>query len=295
MVTGEELLEGDEVTQRLTHLLAVDCNHIVVHPILRRVVTQSRCRLRDLALVVGEHQVHTSAVDIETLTEVLGAHCRTLHMPTGETIAPRRGPTHNMLGCSLLPEGKVVRVTLIALTIELASVGHDILKVTTRKDTIAVLLVIFLNVEVDRAIRLVGIALVEDALHELDLLDDVTRCVGLNRGSQHTQLSHRSLVALGVVVSNLHRLQLLEASLLCNLILTLVGILLEVTYIGDVTNVAHLESLRLEVAEQKIEGNRGTSVSQVRIAINGRTANVHTNMGRVERLKCLFTARKGIV
>ena len=31
---GEQLAEGDEVAERLAHLLAVDGNHIVVHPIL---------------------------------------------------------------------------------------------------------------------------------------------------------------------------------------------------------------------------------------------------------------------
>ncbi len=30
MVAGKELLQGDEVVQTLTHLLAVDCDHVVV-------------------------------------------------------------------------------------------------------------------------------------------------------------------------------------------------------------------------------------------------------------------------
>jgi hypothetical protein len=33
IVAGEKLIQSDEVAQRLAHLLAVDGNHIVVHPV----------------------------------------------------------------------------------------------------------------------------------------------------------------------------------------------------------------------------------------------------------------------
>ena len=84
----EELLQCDEVAERLTHLLTVDRNHIVVYPVACRVVAESGCRLCNFALVVWEHKVHTATVNIELLTEILGTHCRALHMPTWETIAP---------------------------------------------------------------------------------------------------------------------------------------------------------------------------------------------------------------
>ena len=67
MLTVEELLHSDKVAVRLTHLLTVDSNHIVVYPVASRVLAQSGCRLRNLALVVREHQVHTATVDVELL------------------------------------------------------------------------------------------------------------------------------------------------------------------------------------------------------------------------------------
>ena len=85
----EELLQGDKVAKRLAHLLTIDRNHIVVYPVACRVLAESSLRLRNLALVVGEHKVHTATVNIELLTKILGAHRRALHMPTGEAIAPR--------------------------------------------------------------------------------------------------------------------------------------------------------------------------------------------------------------
>ena len=34
MVSGEKLRKGDEVAERLAHLLSLDGDHVVVHPIL---------------------------------------------------------------------------------------------------------------------------------------------------------------------------------------------------------------------------------------------------------------------
>ena len=103
------------------------------------------------------------------------------------------------------------------------------------------------------------------------------------------------MVTLSVVVRHLHRLELLEASLLCNLILALVGIVLQVAHVGNVTNIAHLVAQSLEVAEHQIECNRGARVSQMGIAIYGRTANVHTYTTFVNWLKHLFATCERIV
>ena len=34
MLAGEKLFEGDEVAQRFAHLLSIDGDHIVVHPVV---------------------------------------------------------------------------------------------------------------------------------------------------------------------------------------------------------------------------------------------------------------------
>ena len=49
-----------------------------------------------------------------------------------------------------------------------------------------------------------------------------------------------SVVTVGVVVRDLHRLELLEPGLLGDLVLALVGVVLEVADVGDVAHVAHL-------------------------------------------------------
>ncbi len=216
-------------------------------------------------------------------------------MPAGETIAPRRGPTHNMLGRRLLPQRKIERIALVALTVQLAGVGLDVVQVATRQLAVVVLGVVGLNVEIDRAIADVGQTLVENLLHILDLLDDMTRGAWLDRGGQDAQLAHCVVIAIGVVLSHFHRFELLQASLLRDLVLALVGIVFEVAYVGNITHVAHLVSLRFEVTEQQVEGDCGACVSQMRIAIYGGATDVQPYKWRVVGCELLFLARKSVV
>ena len=186
-------------------------------------------------------------------------------------------------------------MVLVALAIQLSGVGDDIVEVATRKTTIVEVLVVLLHVEVDRAVRLVGIARIEDALNHLDLLDDMARSVWRDGWRLNAQLAHSVVVTLGVVVGNLHRLQLLKAGLLSNLILAIIGILLQVAYVGDVTHVAHLVAQRLQVAEQEVEGYGRTCVTQVWIAIYSRSTNIHSYVFRVDWLERLLATCERIV
>jgi hypothetical protein len=68
-----------------------------------------------------------------------------------------------------------------------------------------------------------------------------------------------------------------------------------VAYIGDVTDIAHLISHRLKIAEQKVKGYGRTRVSQVRITIYGRSTDIHTDVFRIDRLEELLATRKCVV
>ena len=69
---------------------------------------------------------------------------------------------------------------LLAYTVKFARSILDVLQRTTREDTILILLIVGLDIEVDRAVALVGKAIVENLLYQLLLLDDMTRRMGLN-------------------------------------------------------------------------------------------------------------------
>ena len=97
VIASEELLQSDEVTKTLTHLLTVDGNHIVVHPVMNHLVALRSHSLRNLALVVRENQIHAATVNIEVAAQVLASHRSTLAVPARETITPRTRPAHDML------------------------------------------------------------------------------------------------------------------------------------------------------------------------------------------------------
>ena len=295
VIASEELLQSDEVAKTLTHLLTVDGNHIVVHPVTNHLVALRSHSLSNLALVVRENQIHAATVNIEVAAQVLASHSSTLAVPARETITPRTRPTHDMLWRSLLPEGEVSLVLLLADTSQFAALVDDVLQVTSGEDTVLMILVILLDIEVDRAVALVGIAIVEDFLYQFLLLDDMACGMRLDARRQHIQRFHGIMVAVGVVLRNLHWLQLLQACLLLNLVIALISIVLQMAHVGDVSNVANLVAQVLEIAEEYIEGDGRTRMTEMRIAIHSWATNIHAHVRSVERSESLFRTSESVV
>ena len=129
VLTLEELLECDKVAERLAHLLAVDGDHVVVHPVVNHLVALRCHGLRNLTFVVGENQVHATSVDVEVGAQVLAAHGGALTVPSREAVAPWRGPSHDVLGLRLLPKGEVGLVVLLRRAGQVAALVDDVLEV----------------------------------------------------------------------------------------------------------------------------------------------------------------------
>ena len=91
--------------------------------------------------------------------------------------------------------------------------------------------------------------------------------------------------AVGIVLSHFHGLQLFQTCLLRNLILALVGVVLEVAHVGDVADVAHLVADMLQVAEQKVEGDGRPRMSKMCVAIDRWSADVHAHAALNNRLE----------
>ena len=252
--------------------------------------------------MVREHQVHAAAVDVELVAKVFAPHGCAFAMPAREAVAPWRRPAHDVLRLRLLPQGKVGRIALLADTSQFAALVLDILKRASGQDAIPVLragtrhpLIISLDVKIDRTVALIGEAVIHDLLHQLLLLNDVAGGMGLYRGTQHVQLVHIVMVAVGIVLRYLHGFQLLQPGLLGNLVLTLVGIVLQVTYIRNVADIAHLVAQMLKVTEQQVEGDGRTGMAQMRVTIDCRSTDIHAHMGCMQRLEALHLARQRII
>ena len=184
---------------------------------------------------------------------------------------------------------------LVALAVELARVGDDVVEVAARQAAVVVGGVVLLDVEVYRAVRHVGVARIENPLDEGNLLDDVARSAGLDRGRLDVERIHSVVVALRIVVGHLHRFELLETRLLGDFVLTLVGVVFQMAHVGDVAHVAHLVARGLQVAEQQVEGHGRTGMAQMGVAVDRGAADVHPHAAGGNRLEHLLAAGERIV
>ena len=122
----------------------------------------------------------------------------------------------------------------------------------------------------------------------------MARSAWLDGWRSYIEKAHGLVVAEGIGLDDLHRLELLQPGFLCNLVLTFVGVVLEVAYVGDVTDVTHLVA---EVSEQSLEyvvGDSRTGVAEVCVAIDGRAADIHADMTRINRDKQFLSMGQSI-
>ena len=103
------------------------------------------------------------------------------------------------------------------------------------------------------------------------------------------------MIAVRIILGYLHGLQLLQSCLLGNLILSLVGIVLQMSYVGDVPYITYLIAQVLQIAEHQVEGDGRTGMPQMGVAIHRRTTHIHTHMGCIQRLEALLLPCQRII
>src|SRR5690242_7189588 len=78
----QQLANGDEIAERLRHLLAFDLKKAVVHPVIcHDWRMEGAARLRDLVFMMRKHEIDAAAVNVECFAEVFPRHRRTFDMP----------------------------------------------------------------------------------------------------------------------------------------------------------------------------------------------------------------------
>ena len=96
------------------------------------------------------------------------------------------------------------------------------------------------------------------------------------------------MVAVGVVLRYLHRLELLQPCLLLYLVVALVGIVLKMSHVGDVSDISHLVAQVAHQSHEHVVGHSRPGMSEVGVAIDCRPADVKSNKSRIDRSENFF-------
>jgi len=192
--------------------------------------------------MMRENQVHSSAVNVEVLTQIFASHSGTFGMPAGETVAPRRGPAHDMFRLRLFPEGEIGGITLFTLSVKVAGGVQYIIQIASGKFSVVMILVIFGYIEIDGAFTFVSISGVQNLLYQLDLFDDMARSMRFDTWREHVEGFHCFMVAVQIVLNDFHWFQFFQTGFLGNFVFSFVGIMFQMTYVSDIAYITYFIS-----------------------------------------------------
>ena len=288
---GESLLERDEIVEALAHFLAVDGDHVVVEPVSDELHPVCRLGLGDFAFVVGKFVLQPAAVDVDGRAEILHAHRRAFQMPAGVAHPPGAGPLHDVVGLGFFPQRKIDGILLVRRNLDARSRLH-FLDVSARELAI---LGEFRDVEVHRAVNLVGIFLFHECFHQLYLLDYVAARARADVGSDAVEPVHVLEEAASIDLGQRHRMRFLLLCLLGDLILAFVRIVGEMPDVGNILNVCDGVSQIAKVPDENVEADVAFGMSQMRVPIDGRPADVYPHPALLQRLKFLFSSRQTVI
>ena len=117
----------------------------------------------------------------------------------------------------------------------------------------------------------------------------------LDGRTQHVELVHRLMVSNCIILSDFHRLEVFKTGFLCNFVLAFVGVMFEVADIGDVAHITHLITEMFQIAVHEVEGDCRACVAEVGVTVDGRAADIHSDMAFMNRFERLLHASQAVV
>ena len=188
-----------------------------------------------------------------------------------------------MLGRGLLPQGEIVWGALVARTVQAACIGLHLIDVAAGKHSVMIFAVISWHIEVHGTVALVGKTRVHNPPDEFYLFNNMPRSPGLYARRQCIQPAHGIVIGNGVGLHHLHGLERFETRLLCYLVITFVRIMLQVSHISYIPDIAHLVTQIPEKAHKHVICHSRPGMPQMRLAIYCRTADIETDHARMYR------------
>ena len=271
-VLFRHLADGEEVAQRLAHLLVVHIDVAVVHPVARVGLAGAALGLGNLIFVVGEDQVLSAAVDVDGLAQVLVDHRGALDVPARTALAPAGRPAR-LTRLGSLPEHKVQRVLLVLAHAD-ARAALQLLQRLVGELAIARVLA---GAEQHVAVCLISKALI------LQRLDDFFDFVdGLGRLRVDGGRTDAQTLGVGQILSNIALGDFFGAA--DHLVVD----------VGEVLHEGHIVAAELQVPAQGVKDADRAGVADVDKVIDGRPAGVHLDLARLQRDKFLLLSGEGV-
>jgi hypothetical protein len=285
----EQLADGEEVAERFRHLLAFDLQEAVVHPHIRHHPRAVRAgRLGDLVFVVREHQIDAAAVNVEDLAEMLPRHGRAFDVPAGTAAAPGAVPARRRR-VGRLPQHEVHRVALVGRDVH-ARAGDHVVHRAARE-----LAVIRHRADVEEHMPLgdIGVALGDQHFGQRDHLRHRLGGARLHGRRQVAEIGHVGLILrvgrFGDPADRLVQRQVRKVARGAGV--DLVVYVRDVADIGDVLRAVGVA----QQAEQHVEDDGRAGVADMGEVVDGRAADIHPHVRRVDRREGRLGAREGVV
>ena len=277
----QHLAHGEEVAERLRHLLLVDAQETVVHPVIDELDAVRALGLRDLVLVVRELQVLAAAVDVEMLAEQRAAHGGAFDVPARPPFAVARRPLR-LVGLGALPEHEVERVFLGGVDLD-ALAGAQLVERFPRQPAVPGKAA---HGEVDVARgRAVSEPFLFQAADHVDHLRNVLRRARLVIGLLHAERRCVFVYAADEARGQLaDRFAVLERTADD-----------PVVDVGDVAHVGDAIAARAQPALHDIEDHQHARMAEVQVVVHRHAADVHAHLAGPQRNEFLLGPAQGVV
>ena len=278
---GNDVTQGVKIAERFRHFLIVDQQVCAMHPVAHKFFPGHAFALRNLCFMMRKNVIDAAAVNVELIAEQCRGHGATFDMPPRPSPPPGRIPANiAVLFIPRFPKREVADVFFLVLVAPDTSRRPQLFQIQMRQLSVFGK---FIDAKVD---RLVLRLICEIAFNQLgDHLDHAREIVRLGRARifigafdpQSVEIFKKSaLERFGESVQRNFRLPRPANGFVID--------------IGDVHHPMHFEAAHFEVPLQQIFENVGAKISNVRVAINRRSAGVHRDIRRVTRGELLQRA-----
>ena len=109
----QQIAHGEEIAQGFGHFLTLDLQHFIMHPNIGKArALMGAAALRDLVLMMREHQIIAAAMNIEMRSQQFVAHGRAFNMPPRTAITPWAVPS-GRVRIGWFPQHEIHRIAFI--------------------------------------------------------------------------------------------------------------------------------------------------------------------------------------